>query len=214
MFDLGGMITPTALQDLGKVISIDLMLAGDNVVILGAVAARLPKEQRQRILRIGIGIALVFLIGFAFMATTLLKITGVLFVGGVLLLWVSWKLFRELTHRDHAPEDAFARAGDDPKPATSFNSMIWQVVVAELSMSLENVLAVAGAARKSPTWVLIVGLAFSVMVMAVAANLLAKLIERHRWLAFAGLAMILWVSFGMIWQGWGELHPHVMGAVG
>ncbi len=209
MFDLGGVLTPTALQDLGKVISIDLMLAGDNIVILGALAARLPKEQRQRILRIGIGISLVCLIGLAFVATTLLKITGVLFVGGLLLLWVSWKLFRELTNRDHAPDDAFKLAGDKPKAATSFNAMIWQVVIAELSMSVENVLAVAGAARQSPTWVLIIGLAFSVMVMAVAANLLAKLIERHRWLAFAGLAMILWVAFGMIVQGWEDVHHAV-----
>jgi YjbE family integral membrane protein len=160
-------------------------------------------------LRIGITISLVFLIGLAFTATTLLKITGVLLAGGLLLLWVSWKLFRELTHRDHAPDDAFARAADTPRPSASFNSMIWQVVATELSMSLENVLAVAGAARKSPTWVLIIGLAFSVMAMSVAANLLAKVIERHRWLAFAGLAMILWVACGMIWQGWGELHPHI-----
>ncbi len=212
MLEFGSFLTPTALQDLGKVISIDLMLAGDNVVILGALAARLPKEQRQRILRIGIGISLFFLIGLAFVATTLLKITGVLFAGGLLLLWVSWKLFRELTHRDHAPDDMVDSSAESAASGSSFNAMIVQVVAAELSMSLENVLAVAGAARKSPTWVLIIGLAFSVMAMAVAANLLAKIIERHRWIAFIGLAMILWVAFGMIWQGWADLHgaPHVM----
>jgi len=204
MIDLGGLLAPGALQDLGKVISIDLMLAGDNVVILGALASRLPTEQRKRIIRIGVGISLVFLIGFAFLATTLLKITGVLFAGGCLLLWVSWKLFRELTQRDHAPDDAAALAGDNPQPARSFNQMIWQVVVADLSMSLENVLAVAGAARHHPV-VLFIGLAFSVTVMGVAANILANIIERHRWLAFIGLAMILWVAYGMIVQGWGEL---------
>ncbi len=204
MFDFSGLLAPGALQDLGKVISIDLMLAGDNVVILGALASRLPKDQRKKIIRIGVGITLFFLIAFAFLATTLLKITGVLLAGGLLLLWVSWKLFRELTHRDHAPDDASALAADDPQPARSFNAMIWQVVVADLSMSLENVLAVAGAARNHPT-VLFIGLAFSVAVMAVAANLLASIIERHRWIAFIGLGMILWVSYGMITQGWADV---------
>ena len=202
--DFSELLTPAGLAILGKVITIDLMMAGDNVVILGALAAQLPKAQRHKAIRVGIGISLIFLIALAFVATRLLQIVGVLLAGGVLLLWVSWKLFRELTHRDHAPDDD---TGEVAAPR-SFNQMIWQVVVADLSMSLENVLGVAGAAR-GHTLIMIIGLAVSVAVMGLASSLIANLIERHRWLAFVGLGMILWVAYGMIVQGWGEVHHAV-----
>jgi len=207
MLNLSEVFTFAGLALLGKVIAIDLMLAGDNVVILAALAAQLPKDQRHRAIRIGIAISLVFLIGLAFVALKLLQIVGVLLAGGLLLLWVAWKLFRELTHRDHAP-------GDDrhaPAELSSLNQMIWQVVAADLSMSLENVLAVAGAARGHPV-IMFIGLAISVAVMGLAASLIANLIERHRWLAFIGLAMILWVAFGMVIQGWADIH-HSLGHV-
>lgn len=205
MFDFSSLLSQGALTDLGKVISIDLMLAGDNVVILGALASRLPKDQRKKIIRTGVAISLVFLIGLSFIATTLLKITGVLLAGGLLLLWVSWKLYRELTHKDHAPDDDSTATDTDGTPSSTYRQMIWQVVIADLSMSLENVLAVAGAAREHPI-VLFIGLAFSVTLMGVAATMIANLIERHRWVAYIGLAMILWVAYGMITQGWADVH--------
>lgn len=200
--DLSSIFTPGFWPDFFKVISIDLMLAGDNVVILGALAAGLPADQRKKVISIGVGIALACLIGFAFLATTLLKVTGLLFAGGILLLWVSWKLFRELTHKDKAPEDRTetenaAVAARRPK---SFGQTIVQVVLADLSMSLDNVLAVAGAAREHPA-VLFFGLALSVTLMGVAANAIARIIERHRWIAFIGLAVILYVAADMIREG-------------
>jgi len=207
MIDLMEVFTPIGLAILGKVILIDLMLAGDNVVILASLAAQLPKTQRHRAIRLGIAVSLVFLIGLSFIALTLLKIIGVLLAGGILLLWVAWKLFRELTHRDH-PIDEF---NVEPTKPASLGQMVVQVVVADLSMSLENVLAVAGAARGHPV-VMFIGLAISVAVMGLAASLIANLIERHRWLAFLGLAMILWVAYGMITQGWSEVH-HAVGTL-
>jgi len=199
---LGETFSIAAFTVLGKVILIDLMLAGDNVVILGALAAQLPKAQRGRAMRVGLTISLVTLIGLAFVALRLLKIVGVLFVGGVLLLWVAWKLFRELTHRRGVMDSPDA----EPRKAAHFSGMIWQVVVAELSMSLENVLAVAGVARDHPL-ILFIGLAISVGIMGLAANLIANLIERHKWIAYFGVAMILYVALGMIGQGWSDIRP-------
>jgi len=181
------------------------MLAGDNVVIIGSLAAGLPVGQRQRVIQIGVGISLIFLIGFALLATTLLKITGVLFAGGVLLVWVAWKFYRELIQNGEGTAINSEAGGARPK---SFGQTILSVVIADLSMSLDNVLAVAGAARDHPA-ILFIGLALSVTFMGLAANLIAKVIERHRWLAFLGLGMVLWVAFGMITQGWADLHRAV-----
>lgn len=197
-------LTPAGLAVLGKVIMIDLMLAGDNVVILAALAAQLPKAQRHRAIRLGVLVSLGFLIALSFLAVTLLKIVGVLLAGGLLLLWVAWKLFRELTHRDHAPAEVVA----EPAKAKSLPQMVGQVVVADLSMSLENVLAVAGAARNHPI-IMFIGLGISIGLMGLAASLIANVIERHRWLAFIGLAMIIWVALGMIFEGWHDVH-HAM----
>ena len=209
MFVISSLISEGALVDLGKVITIDLLLAGDNIVILAAVASSLPREHRGRVIRLGVAVSLVCLISLSFVATLLVKIIGVLLIGGMLLLWVAWKLFRELTHRDHAPEDIpeVAPATATP-PAMSTRAMVAKVVLADLAMSVENVLAVAGAARNHPA-VLFIGLALSVTLMAVAASALARVIERYRWLAFLGLAMILWVALGMIGEGWMQVRPLV-----
>jgi YjbE family integral membrane protein len=206
--DLASVVSGDALKDFGKVIAIDLMMAGDNVVVLGALAAGLPAEQRRRVLTIGVGMALACLIGFAMLATQLLKIIGLLLAGGIMLLWVSWKLFRELRESDRAPDDISeaeiaAEAKQHPK---SFRQAVIQVVLADLSMSLDNVLAVAGAARKHPA-VLFFGLALSVTLMGVAANAIARLIERRRWIAYIGLLVIIYVAGQMIVEGWHDLQP-------
>lgn len=197
------LLSSGVVADFGKVIAIDLMMAGDNVVVLGALAAGLPADQRKKVITIGVGIALVFLIGFALLATQLLQVVGLLEAGGLMLLWVAWKLFRELRHQDRAPDDVTdaevsAEASANPK---SFKAAVIQVVIADLSMSLDNVLAVAGAARKHP-FVLLFGLLFSVTCMGLAANAIARLIERHRWVAYLGLAMLLYVAASMIHEGW------------
>ncbi len=192
---LADIFTAGGLAALAQVLAIDLMLAGDNVVVLGTLAAGLPADQRKRILAIGVGIALTCLIGFALIATQLLHIVGLLLAGGLLLLWVAWKLFRELRIGGHASAQEGGVA-----PPRSFGRAVVQVAIADLSMSLDNVLAVAGAAREHPA-VLFIGLATSVTLMAVAANLIARFIERHRWIAYVGLCVILWVAGRMVWQG-------------
>ena len=195
---IADVFSPAGLATLVQVIMIDLMLAGDNVVVLGTLAAGLPPQDRKRVLGIGVGIALVCLVIFAFLATQLLHVIGLLFAGGLLLLWVGWKLFREIRPTPTAEPEAPAIGGG--KPAKSFAKAAMQVALADLSMSLDNVLAVAGAARNHPT-VLLFGLALSVTLMAVAANLIARVIERHRWIAFIGLAVILYVAGSMIYHG-------------
>ena len=192
---LSDAFSAAGLVALAQVIAIDLMLAGDNVVVLGTLAAGLPAADRRKVLAIGVGIALAFLVVFAWFATQLLHVVGLLLAGGLLLLWVAWKLFREL--RTHAATPA----GQAEPPPRSVGRAIVQVALADLSMSLDNVLAVAGAARAHPT-VLFFGLALSVTLMAVAANAIARLIARFRWLAYIGLAVVLYVAGSMIHQGW------------
>ena len=194
-FSLADALSPAGLAALGQVIAIDLMLAGDNVVVLGTLAAGLPPRDRRRVLVMGVGLSLVCLLAFAWFATRLLQVVGLLFAGGLLLLWVAWKLLRELRH-----ERARATTHAAPAPR-SFARAAVQVALADLSMSLDNVLAVAGAARDHPT-VLFFGLGLSVTLMAVAANLIARVIERHRWIAYGGLAVIVYVAGAMLHQGW------------
>ena len=203
-FNFADIGTSGGLAALGQVIMIDLMLAGDNVVILGTLAAGLPAADRKRVLSIGVSLSLVFLIGFALLATQLLQIVGLTLAGGLLLLWVGWKLFREL----RAGRAGHAAVAVAAKPAKSFRQAIVQVIVADLSMSLDNVLAVAGAARDHPA-VLFVGLALSVTLMAVAANYIARFIERHHWIAYIGLAVIVYVAGSMIVHGWQQVMPLV-----
>ena len=189
--------TSAGLATLGQVIMIDLMLAGDNVVVLGTLASGLEPKQRKQVLAFGVGIALLFLLGFAYFATQLLHVVGLLLAGGLLLLWVAWRLFREI----HAGEiGEGGDAVDGFKPPKSFARAAVQVAIADLSMSLDNVLAVAGAARNHPT-VLFFGLALSVTLMAVAANLIARIVQRYRWVAYLGLIVILYVAGSMIYQG-------------
>lgn len=201
MFNIADVFTPAGLAVLGQVVMIDLTLAGDNVVVLGTLAAGLPALQRKKVLTIGVGIALVCLIGFALVATKLLHIVGLLFAGGVLLLWVAWKLFRELHPATEAMfDDPDTAAIEGPPSGKTFGRAIVSVAIADLSMSLDNVLAVAGTARDHPA-VLFFGLALSVTLMGVAANFVARLIERYRWIVYIGLVVILYVAAKMIYEG-------------
>lgn len=196
-FSIADVFTSAGLATLGQVIMIDLMLAGDNVVVLGTLASGLEPKQRKQVLAFGVGIALIFLVGFAYFATQLLHVVGLLFAGGLLLLWVAWKLFREV----HAGDiGAGGDAIDGLRPPKSFAKAAIQVAIADLSMSLDNVLAVAGAARDHPT-VLFFGLALSVTLMALAANLIARIIQRHHWIAYLGLVVIVYVAGSMIYDG-------------
>jgi YjbE family integral membrane protein len=206
--DFADVFTTAGLATLGQVILMDLTLAGDNVVVMGTLASGLPASERKRVLAFGVGMAMVFLISFALIATQLLQITGLLLAGGLLLLWVAWKMWREL-HPAAAPFDADdpdTVAIEGPPRTKTFAQAAIQVALADLSMSLDNVLAVAGAAREHPT-VLFIGLALSVTLTGLAANLIARLIARYHWIAYIGLVAILYVAAGMIIEGWNDVHP-------
>jgi YjbE family integral membrane protein len=204
MFDI---FTPEALTALAQVIIIDLVLAGDNAVVIGLAAAGLPKEQRGKAILIGIIAATVLRIVFAGLTTQLLQIVGLLLAGGLLLLWVCWKMWREL--RDSHHEEKAAIDGEDSGvPRKTLAQATWQIIIADVSMSLDNVLAVAGAAREHPT-VLIIGLALSIALMGVAASFIAKLLHNHRWIAYVGLAVILYVAGDMIYRGALEVWPQL-----
>ncbi|UYY76282.1 TerC family protein [Sphingomonas sp. R1] len=201
--DFSNLGDPAALAAFGSVLMIDLVLAGDNAIVVGALAAGLPADQRKKVILIGIGAALVLRIAFALIVSWLMGIVGLIFAGGLLLLWVSWKFWREIRHGgESAGSDEIA--GDEHsgvRAARSFAGAAWAVAVADVSMSLDNVLAVAGAAREHPG-ILVVGLLLSVALMGLAANLIAKLIDRYRWIAYFGLAVIVFVAFKMIYEGW------------
>ncbi|MDB5517071.1 MAG: rane protein [Tardiphaga sp.] len=197
--------TPDALNALLQVVLIDLVLAGDNAIVIGLAAAGLPQAQRGKAILIGIVAATVLRILFAGLATQILQIVGLLLAGGILLLWVCWKMWREL--RDSSrPEDAKAAAeaaaGVDAggKPPKTLAQASWQIIVADVSMSLDNVLAVAGAAREHPM-ILIFGLGLSIAMMGVAASFIARLLHSHRWIAYVGLAVILYIAVEMIFRG-------------
>jgi YjbE family integral membrane protein len=195
-----------ALAALAQVILIDLVLAGDNAVVIGIAAAGLPPAQRKRAILIGILAATVLRIGFAFVAIELLAIIGLVLAGGILLLWVSWKMWRELRASAREAEDrAFDEPSAQPAKPKTFAQAAWQIVMADVSMSLDNVLAVAGAARDHPI-TLLIGLVLSIVLMGVAANVIAKLLHKHRWIAFVGLAIIVYVALDMIWRGAWEIY--------
>ena len=191
--DFSNLGSPSALSAFLQVLMIDVMLAGDNAIVVGAIAAGLKPQERKNVILIGILAALALRIVFALAVTQLLQIVGLTLAGGLLLLWVAWKMWRELRsdHKTHA---------DGLKPAKSFAAAAWAVAVADVSMSLDNVLAVAGAARSHPG-ILIIGLILSVVLMGVAANLLARVIERYRWIAYLGLLVILFVALKMAYEG-------------
>lgn len=194
--DFSNLGSPSALAAFAQVLMIDIVLAGDNAIVVGALAAGLPAEQRKKVILIGIVAALVLRIVFALMVSWLLGIVGLIFAGGLLLVWVAWKMWRELREAGPHAEEAV----DGVKPAKSFAGAAWAVAVADVSMSLDNVLAVAGAAREHPG-ILMIGLVFAVALMGVAANLIAKYIERYRWIAYIGLLVILYVAGKMIYDG-------------
>ena len=201
--DFSNITEPAALAAFLQVLMIDLVLAGDNAIVVGALAAGLPPEQRKKVILIGVIAALVLRVLFALIVTQLLQIIGLILVGGLLLLWVAWKMWRELHHAGQSAGSPEVE-GDEAsgmRPAKSFIGAAWAVAVADVSMSLDNVLAVAGAAREHPG-ILIVGLIFAVALMGVAANIIAKYIERYRWIAYVGLAVILYVAVKMIYEGW------------
>jgi len=193
-FDIADVFTAGGLAALGQVILIDLTLASDNVLVLGTLASGLPADQRKRVLAIGVGVALVFLIGFALVATQLLKLVGLLFGGGILLLWVAIRLLMEVWSSREKD------ATENIRPPKSFGKAAVQIAAADLSMSLDNVLAVAGVARNHPA-VLLFGLALSVTMMAIAANFMAKVIERYRWITYIGVLVLLYVAGSMMYHG-------------
>ena len=186
-----------ALSALLSVVIIDVVLAGDNAIVVGMAAAGLPAEQRRRVILIGIAAATVLRIGLAFAARFLLAIIGLTLAGGLLLLWVAWKFYRELRPRDDV------HAGDaKPRPVVvkTFRQAVVQITAADVSMSLDNVLAIAGTARDHP-WVLVLGLLLSVALMGLASNLIARLLVRHHWIAWVGLGIITVVALRMIYEG-------------
>ncbi|MFT3966941.1 MAG: YjbE family putative metal transport protein [Sphingobium sp.] len=200
--DFSNLNTPGALAAFGQVLLIDLVLAGDNAIVVGALAAGLPADQRKKVILIGIVAALVLRIAFALVVSQLLQIVGLILAGGLLLLWVAWKMWREL-HPPRGADTPHDPTDDDisgVRPMKSFASAAWAVAVADVSMSLDNVLAVAGAAREHPG-ILIIGLILSVALMGIAANIIAKYIERYRWIAYLGLAVIVYVAGKMIYDG-------------
>jgi YjbE family integral membrane protein len=206
--DFSKLNTAAAWVVFGQVLMIDIMLAGDNAIVVGALAAGLPPEQRRKVILIGIIAALVLRIAFALVVTQLMQIVGLTFAGGLLLLWVSWKMWRELRHSGQSGGSPEVSGDEDSglKPAKSFAAAAWAVAVADVSMSLDNVLAVAGAAREHPG-ILIIGLLLAVALMGIAANILAKYIERYRWIAWIGLAVIIYVAGKMVYEGF--IDPNV-----
>jgi YjbE family integral membrane protein len=195
-----------ALTALLQVVLIDLVLAGDNAIVIGLAAAGLPEAQRGKAILIGIVAATMLRILFAGLTTQILQIVGLLFAGGILLLWVCWKMWRELRASSAEPikamEAAGAVAGTNPegKPRKTLVQATSQIIVADVSMSLDNVLAVAGAAREHPV-VLIFGLILSVAMMGAAASFISRLLQNHRWIAYAGLIVILYVAVEMTYRG-------------
>jgi YjbE family integral membrane protein len=207
--DFSNITEPAAFSAFLQVLMIDLVLAGDNAIVVGALAAGLSSDQRRKVIMIGVLAALVLRIVFALVVTQLLQIIGLILVGGLLLLWVAWRMWRDLRHGEGHSAGSDEIVGDEHsglRPAKSFAGAVWAVAVADVSMSLDNVLAVAGAARDHPG-ILIVGLIFAVALMGLAANLIARYIERYKWIAYVGLLVIVYVALKMIYDGW--VHPEV-----
>src|SRR5437868_5528325 len=204
--DLASFLKPAAIAALAEILVIDIVLAGDNAIVVGALAAGLPAAQRRKVIMIGVLAALVLRIAFALVVSQLLQVVGLVLAGGILLLWVAWRMYRELRHEDESAGSDEIGDGPGVRTSRTFASAAWGVAVADVTMSLDNVLAVAGAAKDHP-WVLVFGLILSVLVMGLAANIIARYIERYRWIAWVGLLVILWVALKMIWEGAGHVAP-------
>lgn len=205
---------------LGQVLFIDIVLAGDNAIVVGMAAAGLPADQRRKAIIWGIAAATLMRIGFASITVQLLSIVGIVLAGGILLLWVCWKMYRELRDggsHEHSDQTEGAEVVDGEAapgaPRKTLRQAVTQILVADVSMSLDNVLAVAGAAKDHP-YILIIGLAFSVVLMGVAATLIARLLDRHRWIAWVGLLVILYVALNMIYEGTHQIAEEVPHAYG
>jgi YjbE family integral membrane protein len=204
--------TLSQITALASVIIIDIILAGDNAIIVAMAAAGAPAERRRRVIVIGIGAATVLRIAMASVAVQLLEVVGLALAGGVLLLWVAWKFYREL-RQAQAAHTAEAHGGAAPARQKTMTQAVTQIVLADLSMSLDNVLAVAGVARtQNEPWVLVLGLVLSVALMGIASQLIAQLLARHFWLSWLGLAIIALVALRMIWAGGGEVLGHIAAA--
>jgi YjbE family integral membrane protein len=204
------MLISSEIHALLQVIIVDLVLAGDNAIVVGLVAASVPLEYRKKVILIGILAATILRILFSFVALQLLAITGLIFAGGLLLLWVGWKLWREIDQARHKKAgDGEAATSAVPHPKTVRGAVV-QIVLADVSMSLDNVLAVAGAARHH-TWVLVVGLSLSVALMAWASTFIADLLKRYHWIAYIGLLVVFYIAGAMIWEGaqqvYGQVRP-------
>ena len=199
------LFTADALPALLQVIIIDLVLAGDNAIIIGLAAAGLPAGQRTRAILIGIAAATLLRIMFAGITVQLLDVIGLVLAGGLLLLWVCWKMWREL----RAPHESEPLTDATAAPRKTLAAAVWQIVIADISMSLDNVLAVAGAAREHPV-VLIFGLVLSIALMGLAAGFIARLLQGHRWIAYVGLVIVLYVALDMIWRGGGDFRHDLM----
>jgi YjbE family integral membrane protein len=214
------LITTEAMVAFLQVVMIDLVLAGDNAIVIGLAAAGLPPAQRKQAILVGILAATVLRILFAGVTTQLLQIVGLMFAGGILLLWVCWKMWRELRASPAEEQTAFLVSYDLNADGTiagrarrkTFGQAALQIVVADVSMSLDNVLAVAGAAREHPI-ILVCGLLLSIALMGVAANMVARLLQKHRWIGYVGLAIILYVACEMIYRGANELKPTINAAI-
>ena len=206
--DFASLVTPGAVTAFFEILFIDIVLAGDNAIVVGALAAGLPPEQRKKVILIGVLAALVLRVVFALIVTQLLQVVGLVLAGGLLLMWVAWRMYREIRHEEESPgsEEILGDERSGVRSARTFTSAAWGVAVADVSMSLDNVLAVAGAARDHP-WVLVFGLVLSVLLMGVAANVIARYIERYRWIAWVGLLVILWVALKMVYEGAGHVAP-------
>jgi YjbE family integral membrane protein len=212
--------TADALTALLQVIMIDLVLAGDNAIVIGLAAAGLPLDQRRKVIVIGIVAATVMRIGFALATTQLLQIVGILLVGGLLLYYVSWKMWLELRpvkagvaaaaggHGGNFVVNPDGSISGGVPPRKTFAQAVWQIIIADVSMSLDNVLAVAGAAREHPS-ILIIGLALAIALMGFAASFIANLLQKHRWIAFVGLAVIVYVATDMTYRGFMEVLPYL-----
>lgn len=214
--EFADLFSADALAALGQVLMIDLVLAGDNAVAVGLAAAALPAEQRRKAILIGLAAAVVMRIGFALITVQLLAIVGLLLAGGVLLMWVCWKMWRELreqaTHDQAEAEAELELAmqiehGKGPSPEElgikrkTFGAALLQIMIADVTMSLDNVLAVAGAAHEHP-WIMVFGLILSIALMGVAATYIARMLSKYRWIGYVGLVIVLYVAVHMIWDGY------------
>jgi len=202
------MVSVSEIYALLQVVLADLALAGDNAIVVGLVAVSVPAYLRKKVIFIGILMAALLRVAFSFGAVLLLQVIGLLLAGGLLLLWVGWKLWREL--REISGEDGTQeQSAAAVHTSKNFGTAIWQIVLADLSMSLDNVLAVAGAARHH-TWVLVLGLALSVGLMGLASTIIANLLKRYHWIAYIGIIVIFYIAGAMIWEGAHQVYAKVV----